>query len=59
MYNITHAMTLITTYFGPLVWLVMFILSSIYIFLKADTAQKRAIVGVVIVFFFVKRLNFD
>ena len=43
MYNIDRVVDMIATFFGKPAWIILFVLALVYLFFRANKAQKRAI----------------
>ena len=51
MYNVMNISDLVVRYFSSTPWLVVFIISTVYLFIRMNTVWKRAMLVAIIVFF--------
>ena len=51
MYDVVNMPNLVIRYFSSTPWMIMFIVSTIYIFFRLNTAKKRAMLAAITVFF--------
>ena len=51
MYDVINMPDLVVRYFSSIPWLILFILSTVYLFIRMNTARKRGMLASIIVFF--------